>query len=108
MARPIARTVRVDTTTTPVFNKAMASLLGVTTKGNNITVDSYDSTDPNHSTNGMYNAATRLAGGDIASVGGPVSIQGGNIYGHLSTGPSATYSIGNGRWDLIEYQSSQH
>jgi len=95
MSRPIARTVRVYTTTSPVFGNAMSALLGVTTKGNKLTVDSYDSTDPNHSTNGMYNAATRLAGGDIASVAGAVSIAGANIYGHLMTGPTGTYDIGN-------------
>jgi hypothetical protein len=43
----------------------------------------------------MYNAATRLAGGDVASVAGLINIQGGNVYGHLRTGPTGSYTIGN-------------
>ena len=95
ISRPIVRTVRVTTSTAPVFGNAMSALLGVTTKGSGITVDSYDSTDPNHSTNGMYNAATRLAGGDVASIAGNISIQGAKVYGHLKTGPTGSYDIGN-------------
>src|SRR5678816_4106663 len=73
----------------------MSAFLGVTTKGNKLIVDSYDSADPNHSTNGMYNAATRLAGGDIASVAGTIDTQNANVYGHVSTGPTGNFTMGN-------------
>lgn len=93
---PIRRVVQVTTTNIPAFGLAMGVQMDITTKGNNLTVDSYDSSDPLHSTNGMYNAATHKAGGDIASVGGFVNIQNADIYGKLLTGPSGSYSIGNG------------
>ena len=95
IGRKITRTVRVTTSSTPVFGKAMSALLGVTTKGSKLTIDSYDSADPNHSTNGMYNAATHLAGGDVASVAGTIDTQNANIYGHVSTGPTGNFTMGN-------------
>jgi Tfp pilus assembly protein PilX len=94
--RSIKRVIRVDTTNQPMFPTAMAVVTMVDLKGNSLTVDSYDSSDPNHSTNGIYNPATRLAGGDVATVGGLIDVQNANIYGKLLTGPSASYSIGAG------------
>jgi len=91
---PIQRIVQVTTTNTPAFGLAMAVQQDITTKGNNMTVDSYDSSDPTHSTNGMYYAPWRKAGGDIASVSGLVNVQNANIYGKLKTGPGGSYSIG--------------
>jgi len=96
VGRPIARIVQVTTAPLPTFANGMAALLGVTTKGNKLTVDSYDSADPLHSTNGMYDASTRKANGDVANVVGNVNIQNANIYGHVKLGPTATYTINNG------------
>jgi hypothetical protein len=93
---PISRIVKVTTATTPLFGNGVAALADINTKGSGIYVDSYDSSDPHYSTGGMYDVNKRKAGGDMASTAGPVSIQGGNIYGHLRVGPSATVSIGNG------------
>ena len=76
---PIQRVVQVTTTNTPAFGVAMLVKLDVTASGNNMTVDSYDSADPLHSTNGMYNAATRKAGGDIVTTGGLINVQNANI-----------------------------
>ena len=92
----LKRTVMVTTTNIPAFSNAMMVKTNITTKGNNLTVDSFDSTDPYHSTNGVYDASTRKAGGDIATTGGFVNIQNADIYGKLKTGPSGSYSIGNG------------
>jgi hypothetical protein len=91
---PIQRVVQVTTTNVPAFGLAMGVQQDITTKGNNMMVDSYDSADPLHSTNGMYYAPTHKAGGDIASIGGLVNIQNANIYGKLKTGPGGSYSIG--------------
>src|SRR5689334_24864161 len=41
----IKRTVQVTTTNRPAFGLAMAVQMDITTKGNNLTVDSYDSSD---------------------------------------------------------------
>jgi Tfp pilus assembly protein PilX len=92
--KPVQRVVQVETTNMPAFLSAMIVQLDITTKGNGISVDSYDSSDPAHSTNGMYDASTRLAGGDVASLGGFVNIQNANIYGKLKTGPDGSYSVG--------------
>jgi hypothetical protein len=94
--RSVKRVIRVDTTNQPMFPTAMAVVTLIDLKGNSLNVDSYDSSDPNHSTNGIYNPATRLAGGDVATVGGLIDVQNANIYGKLMTGPGASYSIGAG------------
>jgi hypothetical protein len=80
----------------PLFDAALTISATIDCKGNGIYVDSYDSSDPNYSTGGMYDVNKRGAGGDVASATGPVNIQGADIYGHLRIGPNATYSIGNG------------
>jgi hypothetical protein len=96
IGRQIARTVQVTTTSSSAFGNALTVRSNLTTKGSNLTVDSYDSSDPNHSTNGMYNLATRKAGGDVNSVGGLINVQNADIYGKLRTGPTGSYNIGNG------------
>jgi len=94
-SQPIQRTVMVTTTNIPMFGQAMAVQLDITTKGNDIMIDSYDSSDSTHSTtNGLYDPATHKAGGDICSLGGFVNIQNANIYGKLRTGPNGNYSVG--------------
>jgi hypothetical protein len=96
VGKRVARIVQVTTAPLPTFANGIAALSAVTTKGNKLTIDSYDSADPAHSTNGMYNAATRKAGGDVADLAGNVNIQNANIYGHLKLGPTATYTINSG------------
>jgi hypothetical protein len=105
-SKRLVRTVMVTTTNVPAFGYAMMVKTNVTTKGNNLTVDSYDSSDPYYSTNGVYDASTRKAGGDIASTGGIINIQNADIFGKLKTGPSGSYSIGNGsvgdlNWNVV-------
>jgi len=87
VGRPIQRTVRVTTTPSPVFANAMAAIQNITFNGNNIAIDSFDSADPLHSTNGMYDRAKRKAGGDVASTFGFIDIGNGNINGKVRTGP---------------------
>jgi len=97
VGRRIARTVRVTTTCSSIFGNAITVRSNLTTKGNGMTVDSYDSADPKHSTiDGMYDPATKKAGGDINSVGGLINVQNAEIYGHLRTGPAGSFDIGNG------------
>ena len=86
VSRPIARKVQVTTSVKALLANSITVLTNIDFKGNNVTIDSYNSTDPNHSTNGMYDAATRMAGGDVASLFGLVSIGNAKIYGHLETG----------------------
>jgi hypothetical protein len=87
----------VDTTNRPAFMVAMAVQQNIDFKGNNILIDSYDSTDPSHcTTNGLYDATRPLAGGDVCSQNGFVNVQNATIRGKLETGPGGSYSIGNG------------
>lgn len=94
VGRLITRVVKVETTTTPAFAGAMAALNNITFKGTQIAIDSYDSMDPLHSTNFMYNPATRKAGGDVASISGVVSVGNANVNGKVRTGPNGSYNIG--------------
>jgi hypothetical protein len=94
----ITRVVKVTTAQAPAFGNAISALQNVVMKGNNIMVDSYDSFDPLHSTNGLYNPLTRKAGGDVSSTGGVIDVQNANVYGKLRTAPTGGYSVGaNGR-----------
>jgi hypothetical protein len=94
VGQQIARVVKVTTATAPLFGNSIAALQNVDFKGNTITIDSFDSSDPLHSTNGQYNAATRKAGGDVASTGGLINVGNGNIFGHLRLAPGSAYSLG--------------
>lgn len=83
----------------PLFDAALVAHQSISLNGNLTRVDSYDSSDPAHSTNGMYNAATRKAGGDVASPGGLIQVGNSNINGKLSTGPTAPLpTFGPGGW----------
>src|SRR6266571_3901487 len=64
ISQPIARVVEVLTATKPHFAAGITVLSNIDLSGNHLTVDSFNSTDSNHSTNGLYNPATRLANGD--------------------------------------------
>jgi hypothetical protein len=71
--------------------KTTISLVGTTL------FDSYDSSDPNYSSNGMYVASMRksdaLALTDSGAVGA-ISVGNGTVYGSIATGPTGTYSTG--------------
>ena len=106
MAGTISRTVRVATKTTPAFSVAMAALQNISFKGNNIAVDSYDSSDPAYSTGRMYDPAKRKAGGDVASTDGLISVQNADVKGKVLTGPDAPIpsigamgSVGDLNWN---------
>src|SRR5689334_22841256 len=60
-------------------------------------VDSFNSFDPTHSTNGRYDATKREDGADIASISDTVTVitDTGNtrVYGRFATGPSGSVTI---------------
>jgi hypothetical protein len=95
VGRPVKRVVQVTTTNEYTFSVAMAAQQNITFSGNGVLVDSFDSSDPLHSTNGLYDAATRKAGGDIASIAGIISVGNANVNGKLYTGPTATDTLGS-------------
>jgi len=70
-------------------------------------VDSYNSSDTNYSTGGMYDPAKRKAGGSVVTdyAGSPsINVGNGHIYGTVDTGPggSVVYNgsggVGNTNW----------
>ncbi len=79
----------------PVFAGALTAQQGITEPGVGLMTDSFDSADPMHSTNGMYDPSKRKAGGDVTCDHGHMSLINATIYGQLYLGPMATYSIGN-------------
>lgn len=93
----ICRAVQVKATKDVMFGKAMLAKEQIFLSGNNIATDSFDSTDPTASTNGIYDPTKAKDKGDVASMSGVTNAIGsGNadIKGHLSTGASGTVDIG--------------
>lgn len=77
-----------------LFSGAIVVKSYVVFKGNNIYIDSYDSSDPSYSTNGQYDPTKAKCNGDIASRGGWIDVANANIYGTVHLGPTGSLSIG--------------
>ena len=94
----IERTIRANTKGISLFMNALSAKRRITLAGT-ASVDSYDSTDPNYSTNGAYIVSRRKARGDVAtneSTPGAIDF-GGNatVYGKVATGPAGTVTLSN-------------
>src|SRR2546421_1466617 len=93
----LGRGVRVTCGQSALFSKGMVAKGEIDLKGNNIQTDSFDSSDPNYSTNGRYDASKNKDHGDIATDSGltnSVSIGNATVMGRVSTGPHGSISIG--------------
>src|SRR6266851_2051023 len=93
----IGRGVRVTAVRDYLFTKAMVAKGQIDMKGNNVTTDSFNSSDPAYSTNGLYYAPWHEAHGDVATdsqLTNSLNVGNANIYGKISTGPNGTASIG--------------
>ena len=89
---PVTRAVSVTATRRTPFQYAMVAKNNIDLQGKNVVTDSFDSSDPNKSTNGQYDPTKRGSRGDIATNLGVLdSINGGNatVYGHAHTGPGS-------------------
>jgi len=94
-AAPLSRAIQVTTTTnTPLFKVAMVAKDKIDFNGNGAAADSFDSEDPNFSTNGRYDPAKSKDKGDVASTFGLVNVGNANIKGKLKTGPTGSSSVG--------------
>ncbi len=95
----ITRVIRVTTTRAGSGMKGMVAIGNVTMNGN-CAADSFDSEDPLHSSNGMYDASKRRDQSFVGSVQGNVDTGGGKIYGYMATGPSGTGygNVGDMAW----------
>jgi hypothetical protein len=93
----VSRTIKVRTVLNSLFAGGMVARLNVNLNGNNIDIDSYDSSDPNYSTNGRYDPAKHKDNGLIATDSGDpnmFSAGNANIWGKIATGPGGLASVG--------------
>lgn len=88
----IRRIVQVTTLSKSQFRYALAVRNSLTTHGNGVFTDSFDSSDPNLSTGGLYDSSKTSTNGDVASLFGPVDLGNHSISGGLTLGPTAQSS----------------
>jgi hypothetical protein len=94
------RAVRVYCEKVHLFSAGLIVKHDIFMKGNNVYVDSFDSSDPTKSTDGHYDPAKyRGDKGDVATNGGlldEVGVGNANIFGKLHTGPGCPVTLGPG------------
>lgn len=94
------RAVHVNTRIDPLFAVAMAALETIDFSGNNVSTDSFDSSDPAFSNNGLYplGQPTKIkANGDVCtdlSIIDSIDIGNANINGKAKTGPNGSVHVG--------------
>lgn len=96
-SRFMGRGVRVTTRLDFIFTKGMVAKDQIDLNGNNISSDSFDSSEAAYSTNGSYDAAKAKDNGDIATnstLTNSVNVGNADIYGKVTTGPNGTVSVG--------------
>jgi hypothetical protein len=96
----IPRAVEVIARKEAVFVKGMVVLQGINMNGNGIGTDSFDSSDPNHSTpQGLYDPITAKDNGDVATTAGGnniINVGNADIKGRLRTGAGGSVTLGPG------------
>jgi hypothetical protein len=106
----VKRTVQVTNRRDGLFNKGMVAKGKIDFNGNNVRTDSFDSSNTNYSTGGRYVLAKAKSNGDVATdleLINSINVGNANIYGHVSTGPNGTVSIGaNGGVGDFAWQSA--
>ncbi|MDB6067299.1 MAG: hypothetical protein JWR26_3507 [Pedosphaera sp.] len=94
----ISRKVQIRATNALSFSKAVAAK-GVVSFSGSSTVDSFNSSDPHYSTNGMYDPSMHRANGGVvtdSSATPAIKVGTGRIYGTVDTGPTGTVTTGSG------------
>ena len=101
---PVFRTVQVQTRPKPLIPApgAMVVLSTVDFAGGGITTDSFDSSNTNYSTGGMYDPKKARDHGDVVTLSSQVNlldVGNGKVKGMVRTGPEGQASVGAiGRW----------
>ena len=86
----LRRVVQVTAPFTSNFQIGIAAITSVNMHGNNITTDSYDSSNTNLFPGGMYNSSNRMDHGDVASLSSnSFSVGNANIMGKVHMPPGA-------------------
>src|SRR5438067_11060523 len=88
---------RIEAIVRPVsaFDQAVMSVGVVDLTNQNIVVDSYDSSDPTKSTNGLYDPTKREENGDIATDGQLIEAGNAHIYGDVATNAGTVSGAAN-------------
>jgi hypothetical protein len=88
---------RIEAVVRPVsaFDQAVMSVGVVDLTNENIVVDSYDSSDPTKSTNGLYDPAKRQENGDIATDGQLIEAGNAQIFGDVATNAGTVSGAAN-------------
>ena len=94
---PKPRVVKATTAVDFLFTKGMVAKGEIDLSGNNIKTDSFDSGDPNHSTDGQYDSSKAKDNGDVAtnsSLVDSLGVWNAEIYGQVSAGPGGSVKLG--------------
>ena len=94
---PRPRIVKANTAVDFLFTRGMVAKGEIDLSGNNIKTDSFDSSDPDHSTDGQYDPSKAKDNGDVAtnsSLVDSVGVWNAEIYGQVSTGPGGSVRLG--------------
>ena len=88
---------RIEAIVEPVsaFNQAAMSVGVMDLTNQNIVVDSYDSSDPSKSTNGLYDVAKRQQNGDITTDGQIIDAGNAQIFGDVGTNSGTVTGAAN-------------
>jgi hypothetical protein len=109
-AQPASHFFRAATTNEPLFGYALAALRGVYLNGNNVEIDSFDSSNPAYSTDGRWDINKRRDHGDVASNDNSTNtifVGNAEVFGRIHTGPGGTMVIGsNGRVGGVAWQAA--
>lgn len=93
----ITRTVKVTTIPRPLFPTSLATKNYVDLNGNNVLVDSFDSSTNAYSTGGHYDVTKRKDGGNVsvnAGINNAFNAGNANIYGKVAVGSGGTVTVG--------------
>jgi hypothetical protein len=90
----LSRTICVLTTNVPLFNISLAARTNIDMSGNGVSADSFNSSDPRFSTNGLYTSSKAGTNGDIAVLYGSLKLGNHNVSGDVYLGPTASLNGG--------------
>lgn len=104
------RTIECVAKPTTMFMQALMSQVQIKNDGSGLIVDSYNSSDPTKSTNGVYDVTKRQSNGDIASNAFPIkhdksmdlNIKNDYIFGDVSNNYSSIKGVAAGYFDGLD------
>lgn len=96
----ISRVVRVQTTRAASGIRGMVAINSITMNGN-CSADSFNSHDPNLSTNGQYDPKKNNDDVVVGAVNGDIDTGGGKIYGYIATGPNGDVDANVGSFGYL-------